>query len=156
MNDSVISVNGLSKRYLLESHHSLATGDNSTEVKQHDFWALKDVSFELLKGDVLGIIGKNGAGKSTLLKILSGITPPSSGRVKIKGKFTSILEVGTGFHPDLTGRENVFLNANLLGVEKNVVRERFDEIVAFSEIEQFIDTPVKHYSSGWQQQSPFM
>src|SRR5688572_28429712 len=144
MNDSVISVSGLSKTYLLENRQSLASGDNSVEAKQNEFWALKYISFELLKGDVLGIVGKNGAGKSTLLKILSGITPPSSGRVEIKGKFTSILEVGTGFHPDLTGTENVFLNANLLGVEKNVVRERFDEIVAFSEIEQFIDTPVKH------------
>ena len=113
-----------------------------------EFWALKDVSFSVKEGEILGIIGRNGAGKSTLLKILSQVTAPTSGEIKIKGRIASLLEVGTGFHPDLTGRENVFLNGTILGMTKAEIRKKFDEIVAFSEIEKFIDTPVKRYSSG--------
>ena len=113
-----------------------------------DFWALKDVSFEIKQGDRVGIIGRNGAGKSTLLKILSRITEPTEGRIKIRGRVASLLEVGTGFHPELTGRENVYLNGAILGMEKAEIRRKFDEIVAFAEVEKFLDTPVKRYSSG--------
>lgn len=113
-----------------------------------EFWALKDVSFDVNQGDRVGIIGRNGAGKSTLLKVLSRITEPTSGRAKIKGRVASLLEVGTGFHPELTGRENIFLNGAVLGMTRAEIRRKFDEIVAFAEVEKFLDTPVKRYSSG--------
>jgi len=112
------------------------------------FWALQDISFEVKQGEVLGIIGKNGAGKSTLLKILSKVTTPTRGEIKIKGRVASLLEVGTGFHPELTGRENIFLNGAILGMSKAEIKKKSDEIVAFAEVEKFIDTPVKRYSSG--------
>ena len=116
--------------------------------KANELWALKDINFEIMKGDVVGFVGKNGAGKSTLLKILSRITLPTSGTIKGKGRIASLLEVGTGFHAELTGRENIFLNGEILGMHKNEIISKFDEIVAFSGIERFLDTPVKRYSSG--------
>ncbi|MEJ5276330.1 MAG: ABC transporter ATP-binding protein [Thermogemmata sp.] len=121
---------------------------NGAAPKYETIWALKDVSFEIQPGEVVGVIGRNGAGKSTLLKILSRITEPTEGRVEIRGRVGSLLEVGTGFHPELTGRENVYLNGAILGMKRAEVNRKFDEIVAFAEIEKFIDTPVKHYSSG--------
>ena len=120
----------------------------STPSAPDEFWALKDVSFDVQPGEVIGVIGRNGAGKSTLLKILSRITEPTSGEARIRGRVASLLEVGTGFHPELSGRENVFLNGAILGMSKQEIRNKFDEIVAFAEIEKFIDTPVKRYSSG--------
>ena len=124
--------------------HSPLTPSASVE----DFWALQDVSFEVKQGDRIGIIGRNGAGKSTLLKILSRITDPTTGSIRIKGRVASLLEVGTGFHPELTGRENIFLNGAILGMQREEIRRKFDEIVDFAEIEKFLDTPVKRYSSG--------
>lgn len=121
-----------------------ATGDKASDL----FWALDDVSFEVSRGEVVGIVGRNGAGKSTLLKVLSRITEPTRGRLEIHGRVGSLLEVGTGFHPELTGRDNIFLNGAILGMRKAEVTTKFDEIVAFAEVDRFIDTPVKHYSSG--------
>lgn len=120
----------------------------SLDDTKEDFWALKEVSFEIKEGERLGIIGRNGAGKSTLLKVLSRITEPTVGRISIKGRVASLLEVGTGFHPELTGRENIFLNGAVLGMRRREIMRKFDEIVAFSEVERFLDTPVKRYSSG--------
>ena len=118
------------------------------KADQNVLWALRNISVDVHQGEVVGIIGRNGAGKSTLLKILSKITPPARGRVEIHGRTSSLLEVGTGFHPELTGRENVYLNATILGMRKREVDRKFDEIVDFSGVEQFLDTPVKRYSSG--------
>jgi lipopolysaccharide transport system ATP-binding protein len=160
--NSIIKVEGLSKKYLLNKSaiqksdtlygsfiNGLKNAKNLTQKKQtEDFWALKDVSFEIEQGDRVGIIGRNGAGKSTLLKILSRITPPTKGRIEITGRLASLLEVGTGFHGDLSGRENIYLNGSILGMTKHEIDRKFDEIVDFSEVENFLDTPVKRYSSG--------
>ena len=124
---------------------SVRADDASTE---EEFWALKDINFTVQQGDVVGIVGRNGAGKSTLLKLVSRIAEPTTGRIRLRGRVASLLEVGTGFHPELTGRENIFLNGAILGMNKSEIRSKFDEIVAFAEVERFLDTPVKHFSSG--------
>lgn len=161
-NNPIIKVEGLSKHYLLNKSTvqkndtlfgSLVSGvKNIKKITQKkettDFWALKDLNFEIQQGDRVGIIGRNGAGKSTLLKILSRITPPTKGRIEITGRLASLLEVGTGFHGDLSGRENIYLNGSILGMSKHEIDRKFDEIIAFAEIEKFLDTPVKRYSSG--------
>ena len=134
------------KRLTHKLIHPFAAPEN--DPAHEEFWALKDVSFDVQQGDRVGIIGRNGAGKSTLLKILSRITDPTSGQIKIRGRVSSLLEVGTGFHPELTGRENIFLNGAILGMSKAEIKKKFDEMVAFAEVEKFLDTPVKHYSSG--------
>src|SRR5436189_720888 len=126
----------------------LARWKRNGQLTSETFWALKDVSFEVKQGEVVGIIRRNGAGKSTLLKILNRITEPTSGGADVYGRVGALLEVGTGFHPELTGRENVFLNGAILGMSRAEIRKKFDEIVAFAEVEKFLDTPVKRYSSG--------
>jgi lipopolysaccharide transport system ATP-binding protein len=165
MSDIAIRAEGLSKLYRLGARERYRTlRDTLTDTltapfrrrsartgssdSPETFWALKDVSFEVKHGEVIGIIGRNGAGKSTLLKILSRITEPTCGEARIHGRIASLLEVGTGFHPELSGRDNIYLNGAILGMKKAEIRRKFDEIVAFAEVEKFIDTPVKHYSSG--------
>lgn len=130
------------------SNHKYRLDQPSNQANKNDLWALKDVNFEIMEGDVVGFVGKNGAGKSTILKLLSRITMPTTGSIKGKGRIASLLEVGTGFHGELTGRENIFLNGQILGMNKLEVKSQFDEIVDFSGIEKFLDTPVKRYSSG--------
>ncbi len=139
---------GVSQRFRGQKSVSRSQMSAGLRPPSSDFWALRDVSFEVQPGDVVGIIGRNGAGKSTLLKILSRITQQTSGEITLRGRVASLLEVGTGFHPDLTGRENIFLNGAILGMIKSEIRSKLDEIIAFAEVEQFIDTPVKRYSSG--------
>ena len=133
---------------MLTSFAGRIRGFGNDRSRQEDFWALKDVSFEIHQGEAVGLLGRNGAGKSTLLKILSRITEPTTGQARLRGRVGSLLEVGTGFHPDLTGRENIYLNGSILGMRRHEIARRFDEIVAFSEVERFLDTPVKRYSSG--------
>lgn len=164
MSDTIIKVEGLGKRYII-SHETgesytalrdvisrkakkLMKGTQPGKAGKEEFWALKNVDFEVKKGEAVGIIGRNGAGKSTLLKVLSRITEPTAGRIDINGRIASLLEVGTGFHPELTGRENIFLNGAILGMTRAEIRKKFDEIVDFSGVEKFLDTPVKRYSSG--------
>ncbi|HWB12529.1 MAG TPA: ABC transporter ATP-binding protein [Pirellulales bacterium] len=171
MSRPAVRVEGLSKRYQIgsrEPYHRFsellsnlargaialprrrrsATPDEQAPGPEGEFWALQDVSFEVNEGEVLGIVGRNGAGKSTLLKILSRITEPTAGRFGIRGRVASLLEVGTGFHPELTGRDNIYLNGAVLGMPRTEIARKFDEIVAFAEVEAFLETPVKHYSSG--------
>jgi lipopolysaccharide transport system ATP-binding protein len=170
--DAAIRVDGISKRYrigvaedrtasLPEALMRAASAplrrfrNRSAWTSAEELWALRDVSFEVPRGRVLGIIGRNGAGKSTLLKILSRITDPTSGSIEVNGRVASLLEVGTGFHPELTGRENIFLNGAILGMSRREIVRKFDEIVAFAEVERFIETPVKRYSSGMQMRLAF-
>lgn len=169
MSDPVIQVNQLGKKYLLRHQQTqpyialrdvITNGAKSivrrvlhphrshAKSTREEFWALQDVSFDVQPGDRVGIIGRNGAGKSTLLKLLSRITEPTTGQIRLTGRVASLLEVGTGFHPELTGRENIYLNGAILGMSKVEIKRKFDEIVTFAEVEKFLDTPVKHYSSG--------
>ena len=168
MSDTVIRVENLGKKYIIghqQQERYIALRDvisdraksllkpfqnskSQTQNAHEEFWALKDISFDIKQGDRVGIIGRNGAGKSTLLKVLSRITEPTTGRIHIKGRVASLLEVGTGFHPELTGRENIYLNGAILGMSRVEIQRKFDEIVAFAEVEKFLDTPVKRYSSG--------
>src|SRR5437762_7756807 len=174
MSHTVIHAENLSKRYRIgERERYLALRDVLTRAlsaparlfrsrvpvsgkgNHSHIWALKDVSFEVRQGEVVGIIGRNGAGKTTLLKILARVTKPTQGFADVRGRMRSLLEVGTGFHPELTGRENVFLNGAILGMSKSKIQRKFDEIVAFAEVEKFIDTPLKHYSTGMQMRLAF-
>jgi len=157
MTDTVICVDGIGKRYRVgqrESYRALrdvlsnAFRSNGRRAPKDFIWAVRDVSFDVKQGEVVGLIGRNGAGKSTLLKLLARITRPTVGHAELHGRIASLLEVGTGFHPELTGRENIFLSGAILGMSKAEIVRKFDEIVAFSEVERFIDTPLKHYSSG--------
>lgn len=157
MTSVALRIEDLGKRYRLGSHQTYQTlrdgiaalfGGSTDDGPQRSFWALRNVSFELREGEVLGIVGRNGAGKSTLLKLLSRITTPDEGQIEVHGRVGSLLEVGTGFHPELTGRENIFMNGVLLGMKHREVSRKFDEIVDFSGVEEFLDTPVKRYSSG--------
>lgn len=156
MTEPVIKIENLSKRYLIGHRESyISLRDQIVDMfsfkkkeKKEEFWALKGINMSIEKGENIGIIGKNGAGKSTLLKILSQITPPTTGKITMRGRVASLLEVGTGFNPELTGRENIYLNGAILGMTRKEISRKFDEIVAFSEVEKFLDTPVKRYSSG--------
>jgi lipopolysaccharide transport system ATP-binding protein len=155
MSDFAIQVSNVSKKYQIggSNPNVLREGlkgivGNFSRKKKAEFWALKDISFNLKQGEVLGVIGRNGAGKSTLLKVLSRITEPTNGKIEINGRVGSLLEVGTGFHPELTGKENIFLNGSILGMTRTEIKSKFDEIVEFSGVEKFINTPVKRYSSG--------
>src|ERR1700677_1238047 len=166
MSTPAIRVENLGKKYHISHQHEgrryksmrdtiagkfkgiIGRGTGSQASTFEDFWALKDISFEINQGDAVGIIGRHGAGKSTLLQLLSRITDPSAGRMELEGRVSSLLEVGTGFHPELTGRENIYLNGAILGMSKVEIKSKFDEIVAFAEVEKFLDTPVKRYSSG--------
>lgn len=153
----ILEIQNVSKKFRInhEQQPYLSIRDSVANMfksknSKEDFWALKEVSFDVMPGDTVGIIGKNGAGKSTLLKILSKITPPTSGKIIGRGRIASLLEVGTGFHPELSGRENIFMNGSILGMRKSEILKNFDAIVDFAGVEKFIDTPLKHYSSGMQ------
>lgn len=153
----ILEIKGISKKYQIEGNKKpyLSLRENLFSFlepgsKKEEFWALQDISFDVMPGDTLGIIGKNGAGKSTLLKILSKITPPTKGNIIGRGRIASLLEVGTGFHPELSGRENIYMNGSILGMRRAEITKNFDAIVDFSGVEKFLDTPLKHYSSGMQ------
>src|SRR5271165_3860177 len=174
MSNATIQVDSLGKRYRIGArvqYHTMrdrlanaliaptrwfrSKGAAASGATANHFWALRNVSFEMKEGEVLGLIGRNGAGKTTLLKILSRVTQPTEGSAEIRGRVGSLLEVGTGFHPELTGRENTYLNGAILGMGKKEITSKFDEIVAFAEVADFIDTPIKHYSSGMQMRLAF-